>query len=215
LCGRARTNARGSRVLRQQAAEPVVQANPHDTARVTSIDQDIDRDATGVGTGVAAVGAEVEIHVLGLGRPVRRETELKAGADRLPARCLAADRRRHEALEYIGDDAEFDVARGVATFHVGQRAVPSVTDLAGDGAERAEVGLAGEDETYEGEAGDFRAGLGALGIGRAKIAFHAQHHRADLIIEADLAAAKKAGIVRIDGGGGDSGGPGIGLLDTI
>src|SRR3569832_170294 len=158
----------------RRAAEPVVQASREQVHVLL--------DAGGLDAGEGVVLATQEdVVVLEAERPVRREAVFEAGADRRTPAGVAgrAEVRSSEA------DVILVVDHGRTALGVQQHVVPGVTELTGEQAER--IGLA-----VVGEAGE-GAHVAARQIRPVALSFDAEHHRAGLPAEADLATDGAAG----------------------
>jgi hypothetical protein len=130
--------------------------------------------------------AEIVIHVLALGRPVRGEHVFEAGADSVAVAMVAIE---DEGDRDTGEGQRVAVVGiGVTAFDVDQARTPGVAEAAGDRADPALV--AGVDEA----AGEGR--VEAAIAEPAILAFQAEHPaRRELPVGANLQAAEDAGAV--------------------
>src|SRR5262249_33996458 len=117
-------------------------------------------------------------------RPVRRETDFDACADRAtPAGVVdGVDQHsgRSEGPKAIADD-------GRAALHITEPVVPGPADLAGQQAERIDPGLIGETSNCERGASQ-QVDVAALEVGPVALAFEAEPPVLHLPAIADLAA---------------------------
>jgi hypothetical protein len=147
-----------------QASELVVQTRPYDVFVKLHV-----RAASGAGE-----LAEIDIEILGLDRPIRREGVFRAAAHG-PAGARVV-------LGGEAGDIRFHVAKGGAGRHIGHETVDRVAEAPTHGAEPIALRFA--------DAGD--AGSTTLDALPIEIAFDAEHRLAELIIVAEGAADEAA-----------------------
>src|SRR3954454_16370361 len=168
----------GVRSIGLEGVEAVVEA---DLDRLRALRDVLDRAGK-----VEAVGAEVHVIVLDLGRPVGRDAVFHATADEPTAARL----RKGDGKGRSRSNGVVFIYPCTTALQIGQDVVERITDASADRGDPVHVDAA----SIKPDDADRRP----VRIGGAPLALDAQHPIVDLIVEAGLDAAENAAVVRMD-----------------
>src|SRR5258708_34009911 len=138
-----------------------------------------------------------QVIVLDRNRPIRCESEFEAGSDDTTPACFT---RRIEQRACGGHrTSEFVVGHGGAALHIPKDVVPGIPDLAGEQAERFDLGIVGP-------SGNENADIRSLQISPVALRLQSEHPTGALPTVANLTANHSAGriVTTFTEGGHDS-----------